>query len=139
MFLLDTPVLSESSKRRPDPAVTEWLNAQDPSSVFLSILTFGEIQKGVSKREEGLERERLASWIEAALEEFAEQILAIDLETALLWGEISGTAQRRGRTVPVVDSLIAATALRHRLTVATRNVDDFVACGVPVLNPWDPS
>jgi predicted nucleic acid-binding protein len=136
MFLLDTSVLSESSKRRLDPIVAQWLAGQAPGSVFLSVLTVGEVQQGVSKRDDGPERDRLALWMEAALEEFADQILGLDLKPHCC-GENDRLRSASRRPVPVVDALIAATALRHKLTVVTRNVDDFVACGVPVLNPWE--
>lgn len=140
MFLLDTSVLSEGQKPRPDPIVSAWLKVRSPQDIFLSVITVGEIQRGAASRAPGELANKLAAWLaDEVLPRFAERILPIDVPTALVWGELVGSRLRAGRPVSVADSLIAATAAWHRLTVVTRNVDDFVACGVPVLNPWDPT
>jgi len=136
-FLLDTCVLSEVWKRRPDPPVLEWLDLQAEQGLFLSSLTIGELTKGVMRMPAGSRRDRLHAWLEKALPaRFEGRILPIDGDIAARWGLISAEAETRGETLPVIDSLIAATAVFHGLTVATRNEHDFTRCSAPVVNPW---
>jgi predicted nucleic acid-binding protein len=138
VFLLDTVTLSESQRRRPDPHVMRWLGATAKEDVFISVLTVGEIQKGISKREGAAEGERLLAWWRQTLPDFQGRILDVDIVVASTWGEIAGTALKRGRPLAAIDALIAATALRHGLTVVTRNLSHFLGSGVPILNPWEP-
>lgn len=136
-YLLDTCVLSEIWKRGPDPGVMKWLGRQPEQCLFLSSLTIGELTRGISRMPAGSRRDRLQAWVALELpERFKGRILAIDGNTAVRWGLMLAEAERGGESLPVVDSLIAATAAFHGLTVASRNEGDFRRCGVPVFNPW---
>ncbi|MDO9080121.1 MAG: type II toxin-antitoxin system VapC family toxin [Desulfuromonadales bacterium] len=137
-YLLDTCLISELVKKGPNHAVVSWLNGQDEQNLFLSVLTLGELQKGIGKLAPGPRREELQAWAEHDLvERFSGRIIAIDLETALCWGALQGESETKGETLPVMDSLIAATASAHGLIVVTRNVKDMERCRVRVCNPWD--
>jgi hypothetical protein len=136
-YLLDTCLISELVKKEPNPAVVSWLDEQDEQKLFLSVLNLGELQKGISKLPDGTKKKELQAWVAIDLvERFTGRILEIDLETALFWGMLQGEAEQTGETLPVMDSLIAATAAAHGLTVATRNVRDIEKCKVRVCNPW---
>jgi predicted nucleic acid-binding protein len=136
-YLLDTCLISELVKKDPNPAVVNWLDEQDEQGLFLSVLTLGELQKGVSKLPESDRKEALQRWTEYELvERFTGRIIEIDLKTALLWGKSQGESEQKGERLPVMDSLIAATATAHGLVVVTRNVKDMDRCGVRVCNPW---
>lgn len=135
--LLDTCLISELIKKEPNPAVVSWLDKQDEQKLFLSVLTLGELQKGISKLSDGAKKDELQAWVALDLvERFAGRILEIDLETALCWGRLQGEAEQAGDKLPVMDSLIAATAAAHGLVVVTRNVRDIERCKVRVFNPW---
>lgn len=136
-YLLDTCVLSELRKPAPDPNVVAWINDVDESHLLLSVITFGEIQKGIAKLDESKRKRSLQLWLEQSLpQRFAGRILPIDGEVALEWGELQGGLERSGNPVPVIDSLIAATAICHNLTLVTRNTADFNRMPVKLLNPW---
>jgi toxin FitB len=136
-YLLDTCLISELVKKEPNPAVVSWLDEQDEHKLFLSVLNLGELQKGISKLPDGTKKEELQAWVALDLvERFTDRILEIDLETALCWGRLQGEAEQAGEKLPVMDSLIAATAAAHELVVVTRNVRDIERCGVRVCNPW---
>ena len=136
-FLLDNCLISELVKKKPDAAVLKWLDERDEQSLFLSILTLGELQKGISKLSTGVRKDDLQAWIEHDLiERFEGRILDLDLETALIWGKLQGEAELKGETLPVMDSLIAATAIAHGLVVVTRNEKDIERCRARVFNPW---
>jgi toxin FitB len=132
-FLLDTNVISETRKTRPDGGVIAFLTAADAGELFLSVLTLGELRKGVAAkgRTDPLAAKQLAAWVDGVETSFADRLLAIDIATARRWGELSA-----GRTLPVIDTLIAASAIRHGLTLVTHNTDDFAATGVPLVDPW---
>ena len=137
-YLLDTVLVSELVKRDRNPAVLAWIDAQDDAALFISVITLGEIQKGISRLPESPRKERLRLWLARDLpHRFGMRTLDVDSAVALLWGQMQGDAARRGETLPVVDCLIAATAWAHHLTVVTRNVRDMERCGVSILNPWD--
>lgn len=137
-YLLDTCLISELVKREPNPAVMSWLDEQDEQKLFLSVLNLGELQKGISKLPDGARKSELQAWVALDLvERFTGRILEIDLETALCWGRLQGEAEQAGVKLPVMDSLIAATANEHGLVVVTRNVRDIERCGATVCNPWD--
>jgi hypothetical protein len=122
---------------RPNPLVGEWINSRDESDLYLSVLTVGELRKGVLRLAEGRRRSGLVRWLENDVKRrFAGRLLPVDLEVGELWGHLTGQLAARGRTLPVIDSLLAATALHHHLIVVTRNVEDFAAAGVRVENPW---
>lgn len=136
-YLLDTCLISELVKKEPNPAVVSWLDEQDEQNLFLSVLTLGELQKGISKLPAGARRDELQAWVEHDLvERFTGRIIDIDLETAQFWGRLQGESEQRGESLPVMDSLIAATATVHGLIVVTRNIKDIERCRVRVCNPW---
>jgi len=137
-FLLDTAVVSELVGKNPSGAVLKWIDGQDEASLYLSVLTIGEIEKGVARLSASARRSRLQSWVRRDLvERFGGRLLPIDTRTAARWGSIAGESERRGKPLPVIDCLIAATALVHGLAVATRNVGDFERCGATCVNPWN--
>jgi toxin FitB len=122
---------------KPDPRVMDWMEAANEATLYLSVLTVGETRKGVAGLPQGKRRTRLETWLEVELRaRFAGKILPIDAAIADRWGLIAARAKRRGRSVPVVDGLLAATALHHNLTVVSRNANDFATAQVQVLNPW---
>jgi hypothetical protein len=136
-FLLDTSVISELVKPAPDNHVIEWLKRTDEASLYLSVLTIGEIEKGIAKLPASSRREKLETWVRRDLvDRFRERLLAIDGTVAATWGRLAGEAEARGEPLPVIDGLIAATSLAHDLTVATRNIGDFERCGARCFNPW---
>jgi predicted nucleic acid-binding protein len=134
--LLDTCTIAEVRKPKPDEAVVEVVRAIPDEQLFLSVLTVGEIAKGISLLAAGKRKTELAAWLAGLEGQFAERILPIDAETSRLWGELTARAQKKGHAIAAVDGLIAATALRHGLQVMTRNEKDFKATGARVLNPW---
>lgn len=137
-YLLDTCLISELVKKVPHPAVAIWLDEQDEQSLFLSVLTVGELQKGISKLPDSARKDELQSWVEHDLAlRFTGRIIDVDMEAMLIWGQLQGESERRGEILPVMDSLIAATAKAHGLVVVTRNVKDIERCLVRVCNPWE--
>ena len=136
-YLLDTCLISELVKKEPNSAVVSWLDEQDEQTLFLSVLTLGELQKGLSKLPAGTRRVELQAWVEHDLvERFTGRIIDIDLETAQFWGRLQGESEQRGESLLVMDSLIAATATVHGLLVVTRNIKDIERCRIRVCNPW---
>ena len=134
MFLLDTMVVSDPTKTRPDPEVGAWLRASPPSQQFVSVLSMGEVQFGIRRLPPGARRERLNIWFRNDLTAFfGERTLPIDAIVADVW---SGMRAAANRTVAPIDGLIAATALAHGLTIVSRNVRNFAGLGAPVLDPW---
>jgi predicted nucleic acid-binding protein len=135
-FLLDTNVISEMTRKRPSPRVQTWLESRGAETLFLSVITVGELRKGALLAE-AAKRKRLLDWIEHVLKpQFSGHILPLDVGTLEKWADIQAALQRRGKSVPVLDGFIAATATAHDLTVVTRNVTDFRLVNVRVLNPW---
>lgn len=136
-YLLDTCVISELAKPRPNKKVAAWLDSCDEDAVFLSVLTIGEIQKGIAKLAKGKRRSNIQHWLDTELRSrFAERILPIDQEVALTWGLIQGEAERQGSPIPTIDGLLGATAIAHNLTIITRNEQDIRPTGARTLNPW---
>jgi len=136
-YLLDTSAVSEVVKPTPDSAVIEWLTQGDEEALFLSVLTIGELEKGVAKLADGKRRARLRAWVRRDLVvRFAGRLLPIDLQVADRWGALVGESERKDVPLPVIDSLIAATCLVHGLTAVTRNRPDFERCGVECFSPW---
>jgi len=137
-FLLDTNIISELIKPEPEARLTEWVESADEDLLYLSVLTVGEIRKGIVAMEDGRRRTALQSWLEIDLKpRFSGRVLPIDEATADRWGAIAGAAAAQGITVPVVDGLLAATALQHNLTLVTRNTKNLTGTNVPAFNPWD--
>jgi predicted nucleic acid-binding protein len=136
-FLLDTNVVSELIRPAPDARVVRWADETDESLLFLSVLTLGEIRKGIMAVGKKARRGRLESWLASDLRSrFHGRILPVDEAVADCWGTIAAIAAARGRPVPVIDGLLAATAQHHNLTFVTRNDSDVAGTGVRVLNPW---
>ena len=138
-YLLDTNVISEYTHAKP-PAerVRNWIDAQDEKDLYLSVLTLGEIRKGVTLLPAGNRRSQLQAWLETGLPtRFKGRLLAIDEKVADRWGAMAGVARLQGIALPIIDGLMAATALAHELIMATRNVRDFAVWQVPVINPWE--
>jgi predicted nucleic acid-binding protein len=132
-FLLDTNVISELVRPRPNPRVTHWLDSIDEELLFLSVLTLGEIRKGITALASA-RKVRLEAWLSGGLiPRFESRILAIDQAIAERWGQITGSLAAQGTPLPVIDGLLAATALDHNLTLVTRNVS---LTGVAVFDPW---
>jgi predicted nucleic acid-binding protein len=137
-FLLDTNIVSELRTKNPEPRVVEWMEAADEGLLYLSVLTVGEIRKGAALLPQDRRRTHLETWLEIDLQaRFAGRILPINSAIADRWGWIAAEAKRKGMTLPIIDGLLAATALHHNLTIVSRNVKDFVNTQVPVLNPWE--
>lgn len=136
-YLLDTCLLSELRKPDPDANVVTWINSIDEARLFVSAVTLGEIQKGIAKLEDSKRKRAFQVWLEQDLiERFKGQVLAVDSDIALKWGSLQGEFARLGQPLPVIDSLIAATAIRRNLTLVTRNTVDFERLPVKLLNPW---
>lgn len=136
-YLLDTNVISELVAKQPDQDVVEWIDQLDANSVYLSVITIGEIRKGIAKLSASTRKERLERWlVDDLLVRFQDHILPIDLNVMLAWGTLTGESAAQGINLPVIDSLIVATVLHHRCTLVTRNEGDFQHAQVTVVNPW---
>lgn len=132
-WLVDTNVISELSRRAPNPKVSAWLLANQ-DELHVSVLTLGELEKGLSKVADEARRRRLERWVRSDVPTwFGNRVLEIDVKVAVRWGRLVGSLSD---PLPAIDSLIAATALEHRLTVVSRNKSDFTRAGVAVLDPW---
>lgn len=131
--LVDTNVLSEARRSGGHPGVRQSLASIDPEDLYLSVLTIGELVKGVEKLPDGTRRRELDAWVRQIQEHHADRILPVDLRVARLWGELCA---RSARTLPAIDAMIAATALRHDLALMTRNVKDFEGTGVRLVDPF---
>jgi predicted nucleic acid-binding protein len=141
-FLLDTCVISELVKPRPNKKVIAWISSCREQSLFLSAITIGEIQKGIlllpNSNKKSNKKNELLFWLESELiKRFERRILGIDVHVARKWGEIQAFSEQKGITMPVIDSLIAAIGLIHDMTVVTRNTEDMKSSGVRLFNPWD--
>jgi toxin FitB len=132
-YLLDTNVISETRRIRPDNGVIAFLSLADAAGLFLSVLTLGELRKGVEakRRADPAAAGQLGAWVDGIETTFADRVVPIDAETARHWGELSA-----GRSLPVIDTLIAATAISRGLILVTRNTRDVEATGVPLVDPW---
>lgn len=137
-FLLDTNVPSELTRPVPDVRVRDWVDAQDNSSLYLSVVTVGELRRGFTVLPQSKRRMQLEQWFELyLLPLFGDRILPVTQNIGNQWGVIGGECQLRGTPLNTADGMIAATALEHGLTVVTRNVKHFAGLGVTVFNPWD--
>jgi toxin FitB len=129
----------ELIRPQPEPNVVRWVDRADEELLFLSVITLGEMRKGVMRLDSGKRRRRLEAWLEQDLPlRFEGRVLVVGREVADRWGTLSAVAAARGTSLPVIDGLLAATALQHNLTFVTRNTADVEATGVRVLNPWLP-
>jgi toxin FitB len=136
-FLLDTCVVSELAAKRPNADVVSWIDSVDPESIYLSGITIGEIQKGIEKQSDPKRKEHLKIWLhDELLVRFQDRLAMLDISVLLEWGTLTGRLEAQGKTMPAIDSLIAATALHGRFVLVTRNEGDFLRSGVQLLNPW---
>jgi toxin FitB len=139
-FLLDTNVISEWVRPQPDRNVIAWTAELDEDRVFISVISFAEIRRGVEMLPNGRKRERLAAWLAEDLPaRFEQRVLDIDLRVAETWGTLLARGQKIGLTIGSMDAFIAATARAHGLTLATRNIKDFQRLGLSLLDPWQPA
>ena len=137
-FLLDTCAVSEFIKPQPSDSLVQWLRSTDDLQMAISVITLGEIQAGISRLDDGKRKERFQEWLnDELIPRFDGRILPVGIEDAVKWGDLMGRARVNGTPLPPTDTLIAATALNHHMTVVTRNTKDFERIGVAVLNPWN--
>lgn len=132
-FLLDTNVVSEPRRRKPSANVISWLREQEPDQLFLSALTLGEIAQGAEARarRDAVAGRSLSMWLTSIRNRYSDRILPVTGDIAETWGRLGAR-----RPLPVIDGLLAATALVHRLTLVTRNVRDFQGLDIPIFDPW---
>ena len=137
-FLLDTNIISELVKPKPEANVTEWVQNIDESLLYLSVLTLGEIRRGIAALPQSRRRATLEAWLDKDLRaRFEGRILVIDQEVADRWGSLTSAARNSRIVLPVIDGLLAATALEHNLTLVTRDTGQIPSMGVAVFNPWE--
>lgn len=137
-YLLDTCVLSEFTRRKPDQQVVNWLDSIEEEKLFISVITVGEIQRGIERLPDSHRKTELLVWMNSGLmNRFSDRMIAVDAATMFVWGSLTARMEAAGQPMGVMDSLIVASALQNNLIVATRNVTDFLPSGVQVINPWE--
>ncbi len=137
-YLIDTCVIGEVIKPKPNVKVLSWLKRQKESRLYISVLTLGEISKGIEKVKNEKRKKELHLWLTDDLQErFRGRILPVNEQVAMTWGQIQGKAELRGKSMPAIDGLIAATALVFNMIIVTRNTSDMKESGVVLLDPWD--
>ncbi len=137
-YLLDTCVIAELIKPKPDNNVVHWLKLQDENQLYISVLTLDEISKGIEKVKDEVRKRKLHLWVENDLRErFRGRILPINEQVAMIWGQIQGRAEKHGKVMPVIDGLIAATGLAFNMVVVSRNISDMQVSGAVLFNPWN--
>lgn len=135
-YLLDTNVISELVKHTPSERVLKWIDNINSEQLYLSVISIGEIRKGVAGIQDPRRQQKISQWLEIELPDyFEERILNIDLTIADRWGQLQ--SKTKGHTLPAIDGLIAATAEVHNLTVVTRNIKDFNHLAINIINPWE--
>lgn len=136
-FLLDTCAISELIKPNPNAGLIHWMQKSSEDQLFLSVLTLGEIQQGIEKLPDGKKKEKISHWFNfELLQRFEGRIISLGEKEALYWGSISGKANAKGHTPPVIDALLAASAACNQLKVVTNDTVHFEKLGVAVVNPW---
>lgn len=136
-FILDTNVVSELVAREVHEQVLSWVESVDSESIFLSVITIGELKKGVEKLDQSKRKRQLESWLkDDLLVRFRDRILPLDIPILLTWGSLVASLEKEGRPLPAIDSLLAATAAETGFTLATRNTGDFEPAGISVFDPW---
>jgi predicted nucleic acid-binding protein len=134
---MDTCAVSDATKPHPDAGLAGWLKSVEPAHVYISVITLGEIRKGIECCSESAKKAALEAWLtNAVAQEFAGRVLSFDAEVADRWGRLVGALHQGGITAGAIDSLIAATALEHNLSVVTRNEKNFKPMGISITNPW---
>ena len=136
-YLLDTNVISELIARTPNQQIVDWIDSLDPETLYLSVITIAELRKGIEKLAPSQRKDELTLWLETdLLRRFAEKLVDIRVDVMLVWGELTGQLERKGKPMAAIDSLIAASVLEGKYTLVTRNEDDFQDTGVALVNPW---
>ena len=135
-YLVDTCVISEIVKPCPNKLLLEWLKDIPSERFYLSVLTIGEIRKGVAELPNSRKKAKLTEWLNTLIEDYKDRILPVDLTVAENWGEMQSSAEKDGLTLATIDGLIASIARTHNLILVTRNESDFQGCDIPLLNPW---
>ncbi len=137
-YLLDTCIISELIKKSPSSKLIKWFSTIDENQLFISVLTIGEIHKGIEKLPGSKKKNKLHKWVNHDLKErFKNRILDFDLKSATIWGKTQAHSEMQGKSMPAIDGQIAATGIRYDLTVVTRNIKDMEISGVMLFNPWD--
>ncbi len=136
-YLLDTCVISELIAKQPNPGVLEWIDTIDEDGIYLSVITVGEIIKGIEKLPNSKRRQELKDWLEnELLIRFQDNLIELDVNILIQWGKLNARLESSEKRLPVLDTFIAATALEHDLILVTRNETDFKGTGIEILNPW---
>jgi toxin FitB len=136
-YLLDTCVLSEFTRRQQNEKVVRWLEQADEEKLYISAITIGEIQRGIERMSPSQRKSDLQRWLnDGLIARFGVRTLPLDAQTMILWGSLTARMENSGQPIPVMDSLIVASALQHDLIIVTRNVSDFLPAGVQVIDPW---
>jgi predicted nucleic acid-binding protein len=135
-YLIDTCALSEFTKPKPAPNVDRWFASIPDDTSFVSVLTLGELEKGIHRLASSRRRSTLERWFADLRDRFDGRILGVDETIALEWGRISARCEATGKPIPVIDALLAATAIIHGLGVVTRNISDIARAGAPIIDPW---
>lgn len=136
-YLLDTCILTEFARKKPEPKVIRWMDSIDHDAIFTSAITIGEIQRGIERLPESPRKDELLQWIYNGLvERLKDHIIPLDTTTLTIWGSLTAWRDGDGKPLGVLESLIAASALRNNMTIATRYTDVYHRTGVPVVNPW---
>ncbi len=137
-YLIDTDSLSELIKPKPDPNVLNWFSDHEELNMYLSVITFGELRKGIEKLPASTKKSKLNRWVNEDLAyRFRERIIIVSIAEVNKWGHLLAKAEKAGSPLPAIDALIAATAIVHGLAVVTRNTKDMKATGVELINPWE--
>lgn len=137
-YLLDTCVISELVAKQPNPKVVDFIDALDSDDIYLSVITIGEIAKGIEKLPKSKRKQELHTWLkEDLLVRFDGKIIPLDTDVLLEWGLLAARLESTGKNLPAMDSLIAATVLAHKYALVTRNMDDFNGTGAEIINPWE--
>jgi predicted nucleic acid-binding protein len=136
-YLLDTCVLSELIKKNPSPTLVKWVSKIEEPHLFISVLTIGEIHKGIERLPESKKKEKLHKWVNYDLKErFKNRIIDFDIQTATVWGKIQAKSELSGKGMSAIDGQIVATGISYDLTVVTKNIKDMEISGASLLNPW---
>lgn len=136
-YLLDTCILTEFARKKPEQRVLRWMDSLDHDAIFTSVITIGEIQRGIERLPESSRKEELLKWVyNGLIERLKDHIIPLDTMTLTLWGSLTAWRDVEGKPLGVLESLITASALRNNMTIATRYTDVYHRTGVPVVNPW---
>ena len=136
--LLDTCIISELVSKKPNPKVVEFVDSLDAEDVYLSVITIGEIVKGIERLPSSKRRSELQAWLnDDLLVRFEGNVVPLDIDIMAAWGRITARLESAGKTMPAIDSLIAAMALARKMTLVTRNIGDFEGADVEIVNPWE--